>query len=252
MTGFLRGVNPLAKMFGPLPVMAAVFLTEDLRVLAAFTLGTLVLLLVGALPGWRTSLALVLGVPVGVAVVAVSFGLWVDPAAVADTRTVLAFGPVELTRGGLAVGLVTGLRLAALVLLAMVSGLTTTGPEFVRASVQHLRVPYRVGYAALASMRFVPRFGRELEVIRSAHRVRGVAGGRGPVAGARRAGGYAVPLLASGIRHAERVSLSMESRAFGAAPTRTERHPVPLRVRDGVVLLAFWSACWAVPALVHG
>jgi hypothetical protein len=36
-----------------------------------------------------------------------------------------------------------------------------------------------------------------------------------------------VPLLAGAIRHAERVALAMDARAFGAHPDRTERHLVP-------------------------
>jgi energy-coupling factor transport system permease protein len=47
-----------------------------------------------------------------------------------------------------------------------------------------------------------------------------------------------VPLLAGAIRHAERVALAMDSRAFGAHPTRTERHLVPFRVRDTVFTVA--------------
>lgn len=90
------------------------------------------------------------------------------------------------------------MRMATLLLIGLpavvlIPGLTTTGPEFVRASVQHLRVPYRFGYTALAAYRFVPRFRHDLDLIRQAHRVRGVAGGRGPIAGIRRAFGYVVP-----------------------------------------------------------
>jgi energy-coupling factor transport system permease protein len=110
----------------------------------------------------------------------------------------------------------------------------------VRALVQQLRVPYRIGYTALAAFRFVPRFGHELDVIRQAHRVRGAHGGRGPFAAMARWWGYIVPLLAGAIRHAERVALAMDSRAFGAYPDRTERHIVPWRTRDTVFILAFW------------
>ena len=112
--------------------------------------------------------------------------------------------------------------------------------DLVRASVQQLRVPYRVGYTALAAFRFVPRFGHELDVIRQAHRVRGSHGGRGPLAALARWWGYIVPLLAGAIRHAERVALAMDARAFGAYPDRTERHLVPWRPRDTTFVVAFW------------
>ena len=34
--------------------------------------------------------------------------------------------------------------------------------------------------------------------------------------------------------------------AFGAHPTRTERHIVPFRVRDGVFIMFFWAATAAL------
>ena len=137
-------------------------------------------------------------------------------------------------------------RIAAIVSLALIVGLSTTGPDLVRAGVQQLRVPYRIGYTALAAFRFVPRFGYELEIIRQAHRVRGSHGGRGPIAAVHRWAGYIVPLLAGAIRHAERVALAMDARAFGAYPDRTERHLVPFRARDIVFVLAFLAVSAAV------
>lgn len=134
----------------------------------------------------------------------------------------------------------------AIIALSLISGLTMSGPDLVRASVQHLRVPYRIGYTALAAFRFVPRFRHELGVIRAAHRVRGHHGGRGPFARLARGWGYIVPLLAGAIRHAERVALAMDARAFGAYPTRTERHLVPWRTRDTV----FVAAAVAVSAAI--
>jgi energy-coupling factor transport system permease protein len=107
-------------------------------------------------------------------------------------------------------------------------------------------VPYRIGYTALAAFRFVPRFGHELSVIRAAHRVRGHHGGRGPFARLARGWGYIVPLLAGAIRHAERVALAMDSRAFGAHETRTERHPVPFRGRDTVFVVLMLTASAAI------
>jgi len=98
----------------------------------------------------------------------------------------------------------------------------------------------------------VPRFGHELEIIRQAHRVRGAHGGRGPIAAVARWGGYVVPLLAGAIRHAERVALAMDARAFGAFPTRTERHLVPFRARDVAFVAAFWAASVALFACAGG
>lgn len=242
----LYGLNPLVKVAAPAPVMLLLIFVRDLATPLAFLLLAYAVVLIGARITGRMAALLFLGVPVGIAVVAFGFSIWTDAAQVDDTAPVLTIGGWTLYSGALLIGLATALRLAAILSLALIGGLTTTGPDFVRATVQQLHVPYRIGYTALAAYRFVPRFGHELEVIRAAHRVRGHHGGAGPVAGLARAWGYVVPLLAGAIRHAERVALAMDARAFGAYPTRTERHLVPFRARDVVFTVVFWVVSAAV------
>jgi energy-coupling factor transport system permease protein len=243
---FLHRLNPLAKIAAPLPGMVVLLFTRDVCTPLTFCLLALVLLLVGAQLSGRLLAALLLGAPLAVGVMSLSFGLWADPALTANTPVLLALGDYRFTLGAWLIGLATGLRLVGILLLAMIGGLTSTGPDLVRSLVQQLRLPYRLGYTALAAYRFVPRFGHELDVIRQAHRVRGMTAGRGPLAWAKRTAGYVIPLLASAIRHAERVALAMDSRAFGAFPTRTERHLVAFRARDWVFIACIWLATAAV------
>ncbi|MFZ4893576.1 energy-coupling factor transporter transmembrane component T [Plantibacter sp. Mn2098] len=237
---FLYRLNPLSKLAAPLPAMLALVFLRDIRTPLLFIALGLVILLVGASLTRRMMLLVFVGLPVVVAVMSFSFGLWTDAAHVDRSVLLFQIGDYRFYLGALLVGLATALRLASLLVLAFIGGFTTTGPDFIRSMIQQLHVPYRIGYTALAAYRFVPRFGHELEVIRSAHRVRGMAGGRGPVAGVRRYAGYIVPLLAGAIRHAERVALAMDSRAFGAHPERTERTLIPFRTRDWVFLALFW------------
>lgn len=255
--GYLRALNPVAKLGAPLPVMVALVFTRGTTVPLVFTALAIVLLLVGARLPARVSAALLVATPIGIAVLAFTLGLWVDPARVdasaAASVTLLELGGWRYSLGAYLIGLATALRFAALLMLSLIVGLTTTGSELVRAIVQNLRVPYRVGYTALAALRFVPRFRHELETIRAAHRVRGTDRGRGPVAALRRSLSYAIPLLASAIRHAERVALAMDARAFGAHPARTERTPSPWRARDTAFVVLFWAAsvavfAWAMPS----
>jgi energy-coupling factor transport system permease protein len=237
----LRSYNPLVKILGPLPVMVYVVTTRDLLTPALVAVVTLAAILVLSRPSGRVLAGLLLGLPTLCLVMTLSFGMLTDPSTVDDTRLLVAVGPLELWSGALAVGLATGLRTVALLLLVLFGGLTTSGADLVRSLTQQARLPYRVGYAALAALRFVPRFGHELEVIQGAHRVRGVASGRGPVAAVRRWLATVVPLLAGGIRHAERVSLAMEARGFGAHRRRTERVLAPFGARDVVLLLSIWA-----------
>ncbi|WP_425343268.1 energy-coupling factor transporter transmembrane component T family protein [Microbacterium esteraromaticum] len=245
---WLHGINPLAKFGAVIPAMALLAFTRDLFTPAILLAAAYAVILTGARLTRRTAAVLLLGVPLAVAVLSVGFGVWVDAEQVAGTATVVRIGDWTLHSGARLSGLATALRLAGILTLALIGGLTTRGPDLVRATVQQLRVPYRIGYTALAAYRFVPRFAYELSIIRAAHRVRGQGGGRGPLARVARAWGYIVPLLASGIRHAERVALSMDARAFGAHATRTERHIVPWRTRDTVFTVAVLLAS----ALVFG
>ena len=248
---FLHRLNPLAKLGAALPAMALLLFTRDIATPVAFLLLCVALLAIGAHLDWRIWLAIVVGIPLVATLMAASFALWADPAQVDRSVVLFAIGDYRYYLGALLVGAATALRLMALIGLALLSGTTSTGPDLVRAMVQQLRVPYRIGYTALAAFRFVPRFGHELQVIRSAHRVRGMAGGRGPFAIARRWLGYVVPLLAGAIRHAERVALAMDARGFGAHRSRTERHLVPFRVSDAVFIVLFWAATAAIVLLVE-
>ena len=247
---FLHHLNPLSKVAAVAPAMVMLIFVRDLATPAFFIALAYAIILVGARLTLRTVALLFIAVPVGITAIGFGFSLWVDAAGVKDTVPFLQIGDWTLFTGALQVGFATALRLAAILALALVGGLTTTGPDLVRASIQHLRVPYRIGYTALAAYRFVPRFGHELAVIRAAHRVRGHHGGRGPFARLVRGWGYIVPLLAGAIRHAERVALAMDARAFGAYPTRTERYLVPFRARDvAFIIIALVASATIFTAL---
>jgi energy-coupling factor transport system permease protein len=243
---FLYRLNPLAKLAGPAPAMVVLVFVRDLATPLAFLALAYTVLLVGARLTPRLLALLALALPAAVVVVGLGFALWTDAARVDHDVVIVRIGGWTLYGAALEIGLATGLRLVAIVALALIAGLTTTGPDLARSLVQQLHVPYRIGYTAMAAFRFVPRFRHELEVIRAAHRVRGSHGGRGPFAAVARWAGYVVPLLAGAIRHAERVALAMDARAFGAHPTRTERYLVPFRARDIVFIVLFWAASAAL------
>ncbi len=238
---FLYRLNPLAKFAAILPASVLLVFVRDPATPLAFLALAYALLLVGAQASRPVLMTLFVLLPCGILAIGCGFAAWTDAARVDDTALLLRIGPWQLFAGAVETGFSTALRLGAILALALAAGFTTTGPDLARSLVQQLRVPYRVGYTALAAFRFVPRFAHELDVIRQAHRVRGAHGGRGPFAAVARWWGYVVPLLAGAIRHAERVALAMDARAFGAYPDRTERHLVPFRTRDIVFVLTLWA-----------
>ncbi|KAB1659107.1 energy-coupling factor transporter ATPase [Pseudoclavibacter sp. CFCC 11306] len=237
----LATLNPVAKLIAMMPLTIVALALHDIGALLGMLAVVLAVVIVGSGAGWRRLTVVIGGILIGVSVLSISVGVWMDPAKADQQQTLWQIGDWRFTVGMWLVGLGVTLRVGTVAALGMLPGLTATGVDTIRALVRRLHVPYRLGYTALAAYRFVPRFGKELEQIRRAHRVRGVSNGRGPVAALRRAAGYALPLLASGIRHAERVALSMDARAFGAGSSRTERYEIPWRTRDWVFVVGFWA-----------
>lgn len=81
-------------------------------------------------------------------------------------------------------------------------------------------LPPRYSYSLLAALRFLPTLETELAMFRTAHQIRGARGSGGKEL-IRRWYRYAIPLLAGGIRRAERVALVMEAPGFHDRKDRT-------------------------------
>lgn len=249
----LHRIHPLIKFVVSLVPMVALFFVEGWRVPALVCAVALVLLLAGTRLRWRTRALLLIGMPLLALVLSVTLGVWVNPVLGEGTPVLFQIGEWRFTQGTWEHGLANALRLLALFVLAMLSGASTSGADFVRALIQHLRVPYRIGYAGLAAFRFVPRFRAELASIRRAHRARGMVFDRGVRGWWQRQRASLVPLLAGSMRHADRVALAMDARGFGFAAHRTERHSLRVVAGDWVFLtvgLALFAGCFVAGLLL--
>src|SRR5690606_14869460 len=118
---------------------------RNIAIPAAFLVLSYAVLLIGARLTARTAALLFAALPGAMIVIGLGFSLWVDAALVDDTAPLVRIGGWTLYGGALTIGFATSVRLGAIIALALIGGLTTTGPDLVRASVQQLRVPYRVG-----------------------------------------------------------------------------------------------------------
>lgn len=235
--GWWQGVNPLAKVAVTVPPIMVLVFTRDIFTPLVFMALTLVLLVALVRPR-PLKLAAAAGAALIVFTWAVCvFALAAAPEVSAGTPVVLQWGPLELTAGALEFGTASVLRIAALLALACLGGAGTTGAHLASALVAQLKVPYRFAYATLASLRTVPRLRHEVGVISAAHRIRGVRDWRGPLGSLARARRMLIPLMASSIRHAERISLAMDARGFGAHPVRRDRDPARFTWVDTLVLV---------------
>ena len=234
---FLHRRNPALKLASLMVPMLAVTLAFDpWTPLVFLVLALLALRVLGRIPLRSLARPLTLLMLLGsIGLMASNAFFYASPAG--SSVTVLwTGGAFRVTLEGLRVGLALTMRMMAIVLLSFLFVATTDPTDFVLSLIQQVHLPFRLGYGILVAYRFVPMWRTELDIIRSAHRIRGV-GERTSLRGRweqlRR---YAVPLLASAIRKAERVAIAMDSKAFGALPERTYYRQLDLTRADWAML----------------
>lgn len=154
----------------------------------------------------------------------------------ASSDVVLALGPLRLSPEGAAFGAAIGLRLVCMVTYTYLFFITTEPTRLVNSLTVNARVPYKLGFTILAAYRFLPLLQRDLVQIAEAQRIRSVNRPRRRWS-VRALARSVIPLLAGGIRHAERLALAMDGRGFGAERTRTY-YVVPSLARRDAVFLA--------------
>jgi energy-coupling factor transport system permease protein len=117
--------------------------------------------------------------------------------------------------------LASALRIYTIVLASLVFVRASDPRDLAIALVTQMRIPYRIAYAFFIALRIVPTIEDEIKTIRAAQAVRGVARKRGIAGRISETKRYAMPLLVGSLRRASMMVMSMESRAFGAYPTRS-------------------------------
>jgi energy-coupling factor transport system permease protein len=135
-------------------------------------------------------------------------------------QPVFYVGPVPITEGGIGGGLQFASRIVVLAFSSL-AFVWTTDPRDMVVALAHFRVPYRIAYMLFVSLRILPVLENEAMVIREAQAVRGVAEVQSRIERWKR---YGIPLLVAGIRRSEAMAVAMDSRGFGAFPTRRFLH----------------------------
>ncbi len=224
--GLLTGLNPLTLFVAVVPVIVMLFALKDHRVNLAVLVTASVLMTAARASRTRT-LVSVLG-----SWAVTGLMLWIF-------GNGLRSGPeTQVYDMGSAVAAGTGI--GAMVSLVLLSGISTDAEALIRTLTTTFRMPYRIGSAGTAATAFIARFHGDLTVLRTARALRGVGRAWGPAAPVVRWTGSILPLMILAIQHAERVALSMDSRAFGAHRGRTELRDEPWRRRDWAVVACTW------------
>ena len=219
---FLHRRNPSLKLLSLMVMVLAVTLAFDPWTPTVFFLLALVILpLLGHVSLRTLRMPLLFFFILGALGFVGSNALFYAPTVGKPLTILWQGGTFRVSIEGIRVGISLAMRMMAIVFFSMIFVATTDPTDLVLSLIQNVRFPFRLGYGILVAYRFLPLWRTELEVIRAAHRIRGV-GERTTLSGRweqlRR---YAVPLLANAIRKSERVAIAMDSKAFGALPRRT-------------------------------
>jgi energy-coupling factor transport system permease protein len=175
---------------------------------------------------------------------------------IAEGDTLLQWGFIHITSGGLYRAAFMTLRLLLLFTSAALLTLTTSPIALSDAVASMLRpferlgVPsYEIAMMISIALRFIPTLLEDFDHIQMAQRSRGAVFDRGgPIARVKALVPCLVPLFAQSFRHAEELALAMESRCYHGGTNRTHYHILKLEARDA------WAAlcCGALLAVMIG
>jgi len=127
----------------------------------------------------------------------------------------------------------------------------TTSPDHLGLALEQSRVPYEFTFAFTTAVRFVPVLAEEAQTIMDAQKARGLELERGNFL--KRVRNYIpilIPLIVSAIRRSLELAETMESRAWGASPKRTNLYVLKVKLGD-LVLIVLTVAFLAVGVYVR-
>jgi energy-coupling factor transport system permease protein len=217
-TSFFHRMDPTWKLIWSLVVVVTVIVNFDISYnVAWFAYAVILILVVARIPVSQYLRAILL-----FAGIALLMFVWDSVYYAEQAHVLFAWGPINVTQEGVLEGLGVFFRIITIVSLSMIFTLTTDPGRLVESLIQVGKVPYRLGYTAYAVLRFIPLYENEMQVMSNAHLIRGVGEtGKGLLSKVRLYWSLLVPLLVSGIRRAQALSIAMDSRGFGAFDRRT-------------------------------
>lgn len=227
----LRRLHPLPKLALCLAWIAASLLVFRLSFqIALFAVATLVLLVDARVPPRRL---LILMVPFAL----FGFGFFTTSVLFrAESGFALQMAQEQGGTPDVAPGLVLFFRVLACGMISAVFALTTDPGQFVRALMQHVRLPAPMGFALMQAMHMVPDLRAEMLQLRMARAIR-LGRPLRRIPGLAEAIALAIPLLAYAIRRATRAALSFEARGLQPGRARTHLPQTPVSRRDWLGLV---------------
>ena len=223
---FMHKMDPRVKILALLCMSIIVFVCENLFVVCAMCITFIIMWNICKLP-WndlRKILKVVTAMMAFIIVLQVIF--YGDP----DTAHWIVrcpddwavIGGMGLKWDGLWFGILLAIRFYALIILLPMVVKTTRMDLFSLALIK-LKMSYKVAYMATTALNMIPTFSDEIQVIEEAQKMRGqtVFEEGGIWAKVKGWVSLVVPLVIGAMRRAQQMGVAMDTRAFGAYPTRT-------------------------------
>lgn len=233
---FLVRIHPLVKILAIFPLFVQASLTENRWSLIILILESFILLFVGSgIP--KKKFFLILGTLfLGTAFYFVLFSFTAP--AKKGSPLLFSFGSLSLYQAGVQEGITNSIRVLTLVFLSFLFTGTTSVTTLLYGLMQQGRLPYPIGYSIAAAYHFVPVLQQDLQFIRSAQHIRGFVG-KTPWVLYQKLKRLAITLFVCSIRRADRLSLSMEARSFGAFPTCTYYRQLHITKQDRLFFVGY-------------
>jgi len=169
-------------------------------------------------------------------------------------------GPfVPVTTLGIERGIVIAFRFLCIITSSFLFVATTHPNDFAYALMQ-VGLPYRYGFTLITTLRFLPLFGSEFNVVRRAQVARGMETAIRPKNLMRTIKLTFLPLLVSGMSKVDALSISMEGRGFGLHKNRTFVRKLRFSGPDAALtisiifitlLLCIWTILISIPVEYH-
>ncbi len=225
---FVHRLDPRTKMF----LLVGSFVLAFLFIYTLYGFAVLaVVLAFGALARSLSNLGRIRFILI--AIVLVTTALW---CIFASGETPL-FLFVELE--ALLYGIGVALRISTTIIAGMIF-LSTTRNEEITTGLVMLGIPYRFAFAVSTALRLVPAVATTGATIGQAQRSRGLDLDEGNVLErVRKRIPLLIPVFVSTIRSTNIFSMALESKGFGASPTRSYFLHLEMTRRDALVLVVF-------------
>lgn len=192
-----------------------------------------------------------------VLLISVSFNLFLTPG-----TELVRFGFLRITREGLRIALMMGVRLILLVLGSSLMTLTTTPNQLTDGLEKGLGILKRVGVpvheiAMMMSiaLRFIPILVEETDKIMKAQQARGADFESGNIIQRAKAMvPILVPLFISAFRRANDLAMAMEARCYRGGEGRTKMKPLHYERRDRIayMVIALYLVICVILRMVPG